>query len=92
MSDIQWEPNLAGSSTIGSDPKRLGQYYLELSPNHSAAVQVLILWETGPNPPLRVWYVEGDATPFAESVAHILYRYGLQAVITRKGFTLPPDL
>jgi hypothetical protein len=84
MSSIQWEPNLVGSGTIGSDPRRLGQYYFELSPDYSTDVQVLALWVTGCNSPLLVWHLRQGATALAETVADTLDRDGLQAAITEK--------
>ena len=82
MTDIQWEPNLVGSSMIGSDPRRLGQYYFELSPDRSSDVDVLTLWVTGRNSPLLAWRHGQGVAGFAEAVADILDRHGLQAVIT----------
>lgn len=92
MSSVQWAPNLVGSSTIGSDPRRLGQYYFELSLNHSTDVQVLTLWVTGCTSPLLGWRLRHEVTAFAETVANILDRHGLQATIIEKRFPLPPDL
>jgi hypothetical protein len=92
MSSIRWELNLAGSSAIGSDLHRLGEYYFELALLGISDGQLLTLWVTGPNPPLLAWRLRQGATEFAETAADVIHRYGLQAAITERRFPLPPDL
>lgn len=77
MSSVQWKLVLGGSSTIGTDPLRMGEYYFELSPPGVTGEQLLTLWVTGPHPPLLGWRLRHGAAALAETVADILYRYGL---------------